>query len=696
MTLDRMKPGPSDVLRVIPRLDLVRLGRAVCGEIEEAERREWWLADGRGGYAAGTVAGTLTRGYHGLLTATIDPPLGRRLLVVKMDATLIDGSRCWSLFGNRWADGRVDPAGHVLIESFRLDGRMPVWHWACADLLIEQRIWIPPGESGVWLAYRLLGRPSQVEPRLRIALFLADRDHHEVRRRDDFRPILAADANHLRVECPDGHGVTLFACRGAFEIDPARVEDFALRIEQERGLPHREDHLRVGFAELSLSTTDWCGVSASTGPSAETDPARSMERFARRDAALIQEARRGQDPGESLPPWIEQLVLAADSFTIERPIGGRSAQGEATEGMSVIAGYPWFGDWGRDTMIALPGLTLATGRAQIARRILETFTRFVDRGMLPNRFPGSGEHPAYNTVDAALWFIDAWRAYVEATGDLDALARAFPTLESIIAHYREGTRYGIVLDPADGLIRAGEPGVALTWMDAKVGDWVVTPRIGKPVEINALWYHGLEVMAHFAAQSGADPRPYLDAAQRARAGFARFIRGDGQGLYDVLDGPDGDDARIRPNQIFAVSLTHSPLDVPDQAAVVGVCARHLLCSYGLRSLAQEDPEYRGRYEGDVRSRDAAYHQGTVWAWLLGHYALAEYRVTGDAPAAQARLEPIADHLLDAGLGTLSEVFDGDPPHRPGGCPAQAWSVACTLDAWTRLERSRPTEPRGAA
>jgi 4-alpha-glucanotransferase len=689
--LNRTIQRDEETLRARPLSEGIRIDRADSGDPDRAQRLEWWLANSRGGYAAGTVAGSLTRGYHGLLTASIDPPLGRRLQVAKLDATLIDGERHWPLFTNRWADGCVEPAGHVLIDSFRLDGRMPVWHWACGDLMIEQRIWMPPGEDSVWSVYRLLRDHPHAAPRLSIALLLADRDHHHVGHTGDFDPILTRNGDtRLSARCADGHDVALIAVGGSMRVDRAWIEQFALPIEQERGLPDRQDLLRVGFAELSLSATAWCGVLATVAPDAEAapDPEQALERFRQHDRALVHTARSHHKQIPDVPAWIEQLILAADSFLIERPIGTRLGGQPQVKGASVIAGYPWFGDWGRDTMIALPGLTLATGRPEIAKRILETFAGFVDRGMLANRFPGAGQTPVYNTVDAALWYIDAWRAYIEASDDLDALARAFPILESIVVHYQEGTRYEIGMDPADGLIRAGEPGVQLSWMDAKVGDWVVTPRVGKPVEINALWYHGLRVMADLAGRLGREPQGYRSAAERARAGFTRFVRPDGQGLYDLLDGPDADEVRIRPNQIFAVSLTHSPLDTSAQASVVEVCARHLLCPCGLRTLAQDDPDYRGRYEGDVRSRDAAYHQGTVWAWLLGHYTLAEYRVTGDAAAAQARLAPIADHLRDAGLGTLGEIFDGDPPHRPRGCPAQAWSVACILDAWTQLEHIR--------
>jgi 4-alpha-glucanotransferase len=339
-------------------------------------------------------------------------------------------------------------------------------------------------------------------------------------------------------------------------------------------------------------------------------------------------------------------------------------------------------------MIALPGLTLATGRYDSARRILETFARFVDRGMLPNVFPGSGETPDYNTVDAALWYIEAWRAYFALVPDDVALARVFPVLAEIVECYHSGTRYGISMDEADGLLRAGEPGVQLTWMDAKVGDWVVTPRIGKPVEINALWYNALLTMADFSKRLEKPDTKYRGMAKRTRTGFQRFIKPDSGGLFDVLDSLSGTDPASRPNQIFAVSLPHSPLAANDQTAVVDVCARELLTSYGLRSLSPDHDEFRPFYQGGVWERDGSYHQGPVWAWLLGHYALAEYRVTGDAVRAQARLTPIRDHLFDAALGSVSEIFDGAAPHFPRGAPAQAWSVACVLDAWLRLERAK--------
>lgn len=672
------------------RHDLVAFGRDLCGDLALAERREWWLANGLGAYAAGTVAGSLTRRYHGLLVAPLTPPLGRRLVVAKADATLIDDDgREWLLHTNRWADGAVSPAGHIHIEQFRLDGRMPVWHFSCGDLIVEQRIWMEPLEHTTWVAFRLVVGRRAHAPRIRLAILVNDRDHHHVSVPGDFRPTVSLEGDRLAMCFGNGHRLRLIPVGG--EIQPAPpvwIERFALPLENYRGLESSDSHLRVGFAELALTRDSWCGLATSLADTPEAGLQDSMEDFCRNDKALLERARQARPELAKAPPWVDQLVLATDSFVFERelPTGDK--------GESVIAGYPWFGDWGRDTMIALPGLTLATGRAAAARRILDTFAGFVDQGLLPNDFPGAGGEAAYNSVDAALWYIEAWRAYAATVKDPGSLLKVFPTLKSIIDHYRDGTRFGIRMDPQDGLIEAGEPGLQLTWMDAKVGDWVVTPRRGKPVEINALWYNALCTMADFAGQIGRNPSRYLDLAARTRAGFARFHRGEGQGLFDVLEGPEGNDNAIRPNQILAVSLHHSPLDPEVQAEVVTECGHRLLCSFGLRTLDPAHADYRGQYGGDVHRRDGAYHQGTVWAWLLGHYALAEYRVSADAEAALARLEPIANHLADAGLGTTSEIFDGDPPHHPRGAPAQAWSVACVLDAWCRLQREKAATEDG--
>ena len=677
--------------------ETIRFGREICGDLTQAERREWWLANGRGAYAAGNVAGTLTRSYHGLLIAPLVPPLGRYLVVAKADAVLTDGVRDWPIFSNRWSDGVIDPHGYVHIESFHLDGRMPVWRYAMDDVRLEMRIWMEPGADTTYVAYRLeSGLPVSARAwSLRVRLLANARDHHGVTRSGDFQPVISLDSepgeaaktmkvNHAGREAAS----TLYfkAHGGKLTPDNTWYENFDLPTERERGLPARDRHLCVGQADIDLTPGEWSGIVASLDEEASPYLEEAMRRFRAREAALITEAQVRVPEMIEAPSWIQQLILAADSFVFARPLPG------VPDGESVIAGYPWFGDWGRDTLIALPGLALATGRCDSARHILQTCAHFVDCGLLPNIFPAYGKTPEYNTADAALWYLEAWRAYLAVIDDRAALKHVFPALQDVIAWHAKGTRHGIGVDPQDGLLRAGEPGLQLTWMDAKLGDQVVTPRIGKPVEINALWFNALHSMAEFCTRLGKPADSYLTMAQKARQGFQRYINSTTGALFDVIDGPQGHDSSVRPNQIFAVSLPYSPLERATQLAVVSQCGRELLCSYGLLSLTREHPDFCAQYLGGVRQRDSAYHQGTAWVWLLGHYALAEYRVTGNARDAQARLEPIRDHLFDAGLGTVSEILDGSPPHRPRGAPSQAWSVACVLQAWWQLERAKRFTP----
>ena len=462
-------------------------------------------------------------------------------------------------------------------------------------------------------------------------------------------------------------------CRRSFSNTAAKYNQQAtgtvissIDAERERGLDYREDLFSPFLLAFDLHTDPAPAVVASIQhplyrPTAEL-----------RQAELDRRSRlRSDAPADD--PFVRTLSRAAEQFLVNR--GSQN---------TVIAGYHWFSDWGRDTMIALPGLTLSTGWPDVARGILSEFAAHVDCGMLPNRFPDAGETPEYNTVDATLWFFEAVRALLAYTGDEPFVrTRLYDVLVDIVSWHRRGTRYGIRVDE-DGLLLAGEPGVQLTWMDAKIGDWVVTPRHGKPVEIQALWYNALRVMEDLARRFGDDSRCYRQMAARARRSFRRLFWNAGAGcLYDTVNGAVSD-ASIRPNQIFAVSLAHKMLS-PDKARrVVQVVERHLLTPYGLRSLSPEDPQYRGRYEGDPVSRDSAYHQGTVWPWLLGPFLTAYMEVNGHTPQAreQARrwLSELHRYVRDEGVGQIPEVFDGDSPHRPGGCIAQAWSVAELLRA----------------
>jgi len=656
---------------------MIGWGREISGDLPAAERREWLCTNGIGGFASGTVAGSLTRRYHGLLVAALEPPLGRTLLVAKVDDTVTYDRAGASLATNRWAGGAIDPQGYRAIERFVLDGSTPVWTYAVADALVEKRVWMEPGANTTYVRYRVLRARGLLALQLRI---LVDyRDYHATTRGDEWRMDIAPVARGLRVIAFEGaRPLLLLADRGEARIAHTWYQRFELPRERERGLDAVEDHLHAGTFEASLEP----GAALTLVLSAETAPSldgeQAWRRRARHEAEVLAAWRRAQPAAEGAPAWIGQLVLSADQFVARRPLA------DDPEGMTVIAGYHWFGDWGRDTMIALPGLTLTTGRPEIARRILKTFARFVDRGMLPNRFPDAGEAPEYNTVDATLWYFEALRAYHAATRDDGLLKELYPVLEEIVRFHRAGTRYGIKEDAGDGLLTSGEPGVQLTWMDAKVGDWVVTPRTGKPVEINALWYNALRAMAGFARHLGRPAGPWDTLGDRVKTGFERFWSESAGHCYDVLDSPGGHDEALRPNQVFAVSLRESPLSPERQKKVVDACARHLLTSFGLRSLAAGHPDYRGHYGGDQRERDGAYHQGTVWAWLLGPFALAHFKAYGDAATARSFLAPLADHLGDYGVGSIAEIFDGHPPFAPGGCIAQAWSVAETLRAWHEL------------
>jgi predicted glycogen debranching enzyme len=530
--------------------------------------------------------------------------------------------------------------------------------------------------------YRLLR--GQAPARVEVKALANYRDYHGTTRGNDWQMRVERIPHGVRVTAYDGARPFLLLS-DAGDVDEAHAwhRGFALSAEAARGLDAIDDNLHVATFRAPLTSGRPLTLVLSAERAPSLDGTAAWQRRQSHEADLLARWTSGQRAAKEAPDWIRHCVLAADQFVAARPTEG-DVNTDGQTGATVIAGYHWFGDWGRDTMIALPGLALTTGRPEIARRILSTFARFVDQGMLPNRFPDQGEAPEYNTVDATLWYVDAIRAYVHATDDDATLGQLFPVLEDIVRWHRQGTRYGIKEDPADSLLRAGETGVQLTWMDAKVGDWVVTPRIGKPVEINALWYNALRAMAWFARRLGRPTEPWDALGDRVKRGFDRFWHPRKQYCYDVVDGPTAFDDALRPNQIFAVALAESPLSAERQRRVVDVCARHLLTSYGLRSLAPGERGYCPRYAGDVVSRDGAYHQGTVWAWLLGPFARAHYKVYRDRQAALALLEPLADHLGDYGVGSIAEVFDADAPFLPGGCIAQAWSVAEILRAWAEI------------
>ncbi len=669
------------------------LGRSHLSTFETACRREWLVSNGLGSYACGTVGGANTRRYHGFLIASRTPPVGRTLLVAKVEVSLEYLGQLYHLGGNEFAGGAVDPRGFIHIESFSLEHGIPRWRYALADALIEQCIFMAPDAQTSYLTLEVKRAAAPV--RCELKPLLTHRDHHAQSR--GRQPLeMQLSGAHLTVRA-----ATEPACH--LMVEGARIApldewywNFLHREEYARGLDALEDLYAPGRFEVPLGAGRPVVLTASTEPTpppAAAEVRRTLEaRSIKRRAALPPAA----------PEWVAVLATATDTFIAHRAgAGAGAAPGEVASGApaTVIAGFPWFADWGRDTMIALPGLATVLGRHDVTRSALRTYAGYLDRGMLPNRFPDEGAPPEYNTADATLWFFRALDAHLEAERDPDLARELEPKLMSILRAHHEGTRYGIHVDPADGLLHAGEPGTQVTWMDAKQGDHVFTPRIGKPVEINALWLNALDVTRRLtrSLRHAAEERLCAEWLERASTGFQRFWNAGSNALYDVLDAADGAeaDARIRPNQIFAVALPYSPLAREAQRAVVESCARELLTSYGLRSLSPSDPGYRGQYRGNAWERDAAYHQGTAWSWLLGPFALAHYRVYGDAAAAQSFLEPIAEHLSDACVGQVSEIFEGDAPHEPRGCFAQAWGVAEILRAWVVLERAKSQSPPGA-
>jgi len=641
--------------------------RDVVTDFERAERLEWLEPNGLGGWAASTVSGAHSRRYHGLLVAATTPPTGRLVLLSRLDETVLAPDGRFELAANRFP-GAVHPTGHRHLERFARDV-MPVWEYAAGRTRLRKTIVALHGVNATVVVWERLGGTDPVTLELRP--FFAGRDYHSLTRANDaIAREATVDGDRLEFRAYADQPTVFLSAPGAkWEAAPDWWRDFEYLRERERGLDFREDLFTPGLFRVVLEPGARFAVLAATDPAHGSDPLAAFERERQRRL----DASR---PWQASDPLCDELARAAADFVVRR--------GEDLH--TVIAGYPWFTDWGRDTMIALPGLCLVTGEFERARQILRAFARACDQGMLPNRFPDRGEAPEYNTVDASLWFFVACRAFRRAGGD-ERFVRdeLLPVLREIVDWHRRGTRYGIRED-RDGLLAAGEPGVQLTWMDAKVGERVITPRSGKPVEINALWYNALRILAELETALG-DPeraRDLASAAERVRARFVeRFWNPDSNCLYDVVDGTgDAPDASLRPNQVFALSLPYPLLTGHRARAVLDAVERHLVTPFGLRSLAPGDPSYVGRYEGGVPERDGAYHQGTAWAWLLGPYATALVRVRGEAGRRAARelLRGIDGHLGDACIGHVSEIFDGDPPHAPRGCPAQAWSIAEILRA----------------
>jgi predicted glycogen debranching enzyme len=671
------------------------LERTDLRDFERSSRLEWLETNGLGGWAMSTVSGAHSRRYHGLLVAATRPPVERMVLLSRLDETVRVGERSIELASSRFP-GTIHPRGFERLVRFERD-LFPTFEYDLAGAdegaLLRKTVAAISGENTVVVLYELVAAPTEgVELTLRP--FYAVRGYHELgtcarafRREaqlvDDvllYRAWDGAPEVHLRVP---GAG---------FEPAPDWWLRFELREELDRGFDGHEDLFTPGVMRVKLVARGRLAVVVSTEPAARRDGLALLaaeklrrERLLTRLPAIAHDDVGSAQVSLNAPDaagadLLRMLTIAADQFLVRR--GERDT--------TVIAGYPWFTDWGRDTMISLPGLCLATGRHAEAKGILRAFAAVVDRGMLPNRFPDRGEAPEYNTVDATLWFFVAIRRYLDATGDEAFVRRELlGVLEDILAWHRRGTRHGIGVDD-DGLLYAGEPGVQLTWMDARVGDWVVTPRRGKPVEIQALWYNALRILAALEVRFGrAEQGAELEAdAERARRRFVELFWNAAAGcLYDCVDQRGGAaatelDDRVRPNQVLALSLPYDLLDPVRANSILDLVEARLLTPFGLRSLDPRHTDYRARYEGGPAQRDAVYHQGAVWSWLLGPFITALVRLRGDEGRRQARrlLERAASHLGEACVGSVSEIFDAEAPFSPRGCPAQAWGVAEWLQA----------------
>jgi len=653
---------------------------------------EWLATNGLGGYASGTASGMSTRRYHGLLIAALPAPLGRMMMFNHLveQVRLADGSVVPLTGDPAEPKHDLDSAARQL-SSFELDAGLPVWRYGFGTYVLEKRLLMPHHCNTVHVIYRLQAGDAPIRLRLRPGLHFRaheapvgepDVNSYSLHTTGDRIEITTADHLTLRMQLRDHVGALVLTGGQLYAVE--------YTLEAARGYAHLDKLWSPGYFRAELAPGESVALSAST-ESWETLLAVSP------DEALSTELARRQRLIDQAPPAARsgtaaELVLGADEFIIApttRTVDEARARAIGEELRSVIAGYHWFTDWGRDTMISLEGLTLATGRYAEAGHILRTFGHYVADGLIPNLFPEGQQAGLYHTADATLWFFHALDRYLDTTGDEQSERILLPTLADIVAHHLRGTRFGIHVDPADGLLSQGAAGYQLTWMDAKVDDWVVTPRRGKAVEINALWYNALRVLEKRLRAAGQDAEAETIArhAEKACQSFnVRFWNEERGYLFDVVDGENGNDPALRPNQLFAISLPNPVLAENRWPAVVDVAREQLLTPVGLRSLGPHEPDYKPRYSGDLRSRDAAYHQGTVWGWLIGPFVDAWLKVhPQERQAARQFLEGFVPHLSEAGIGSISEIFDADPPFRPRGCIAQAWSVAEVLRCWLKTE-----------
>ncbi|MFN2542450.1 MAG: amylo-alpha-1,6-glucosidase [Chthoniobacterales bacterium] len=685
--MNRQPEENRPIIRALP-WDSAHMSREVL------LNREWLVTNGLGGYASGTISGAITRRYHGLLIAALPAPLGRVVMWSHVSEFLrFGGKDVVSLAGEERAGGLLDLHGADFLREFRLEDGLPVWTYHVRDLVLEKRVILPHLQNTVYLHYRILDGSQRPQLDLRPAFHFR---HHEgpVNKGRTGPYKLSAVGDHYEISTGRGGlppvRMKLCADQAAFTIAAKQIRQVVYRTEQSRGYDYEGDLWSPGFFHVDLEESESVTLVGST------EKWDIIEVLAPDEALAAERERRARLLHDALPQarkdFPAELVFAADQFVIT-PAGrfeeAARAHAAGDEVRTVIAGYHWFTDWGRDTMISLEGLTLLTGRWLEAGYILRTFAHYVRDGLIPNMFPDGAKEGKYHTADATLWFFHALGRYFDITKDRNTLRFLLPALIDIAEHHLRGTRFNIHVDPNDALLVQGEEGYQLTWMDAKMGDWVVTPRHGKAVEINALWYNALRLLVCWLREEGeaTSAERYDEQAERMRASFnQRFWYAQGGYLYDVVNvnGGSENDSSCRPNQLFAVSLDYPVLDPEHWGAVIQVAETKLLTPVGLRTLSPDDPAYKPIYSGDLRSRDGAYHQGTVWAWLIGPFIDAWLKVhPHDRTAARKFLARYPEHLSEAGMGTISEVFDAREPHHEGGCIAQAWSIAEVLRAWLK-------------
>lgn len=658
--------------------------------LENLLRREWLETNGIGGFASSTPIGLHTRRYHGLLFAATRPPVGRTLLLSNLEETLIIDGQRYPLSANRYGGGTLHPEGFCYLTLFTTDP-FPTAVYEADGITLTRTLLLVQDEDTLVVLYEASGIGEQ-DCTLEVRPLTAFRDYHALTRENTaLHPVVQMTLGGVCI-APYAGVPELYIAHDAEGVDTENYwfRNFEYLEERNRGFDAHEDLWSPFGLRFDLRNRDSrAALIASTKP---TDVRLAWDlRDAERKRRTVQVNGKGKsERRDAIETLAHRLTRAADSYLVSR---------ETHE--TVIAGYHWFGDWGRDTMISLPGLTLVTGRYEAAKGILLAFADHISDGMIPNRFPDAGETPEYNTIDGTRWYFEAVRALLSYTGDYDWVrANLYDRLNDIIRWHLSGTRYGIKVD-TDGLLMGGASGVQLTWMDARVNGRVITPREGKPVEIQALWYNALCVMESLARAFDDTERAaeYGSRADLAQSSFdLQFWNPFAGCLYDCIGLDEAPDIRIRPNQVLATSLGHPLVSGERARLLLKVVERDLLTPVGLRSLSPADPAYCGRYEGDGARRDSAYHQGTVWPWLLGPYISGYVRAYGRSKAAlsQARewLSGFAAHLDDAGIGHISEIFDGDPPHTPRGCIAQAWSVGEVLR--TIVEDVLDRRPDGGA